>query len=1169
MKQLLVVLVVAAALLTGPVWGGGLLTIDDRKTVQDDPVDPDGPVAFRSGRAQEQLLSLKREKPYGLPKAALPADFIDTLTIIAIRVDFTFEDPDDPTTTGRGVFDLRDTATFLAQEGHALDPAPHNRHYFEAHLRSLAQYWKIASNDKLHLEYEVWPSASDSAYHLTKSIGYYGKQEPAFGLGEFFHDALNAASAAEGDTLSFRDQRGMRKAVMIFHAGADRQTDLWFSYTPTPNDLFTGFLTFEGPNRWFMDPDTNIIGIDTVITGRDTIVEGIIMPETMAQDNRVTVMNAVMAHEFGHQLGLVDLYSTGTTPFMTQMGDFALMDNMGMNTAAEIGAYGVGVFGTAPIFPMAWSRAYLGFDEVVEYRQGTSIELAAVKMRAEGTKIVKIPISSTEYYLLENRRSDLDGPVGLRQDSSSNVILWPARYDPVGDSIAALPEYDLYLPLGAAGIAVWHVDEMVAAMDYFPFDGFDNNFDANTLQWDPNRRFISLVEADGRIDFGGNYYTGFGVPQDLFYAGNNATFGSYTNPATISYDGGYTHIEVNNISAPGMIMTFDLNQRKMAASFPRRISIPTDPGLSSAIAADLDGDGNDEILAVSGKCILAITADGKSFIDPTGNFDNDPKNRDTIYSAIQTVTDAHDDKPVDTSFAVMPVFADVIGRITAPPVVATFNDTILVLVGTSDGLIYSFLPYDSSLGVPNDGRAALFKVRTTSGAGAVGAIIPDEERNIIHAVYAGGKFVSASWDAMGSISAVTYDFSAEFVGDCWDGVGQTLLFEEGGSSILYITRHLQAGWPNDSLVVDSVIIDETGFYPPIETDFNRDGHNEIVLVSRAGRILVYTRIETGLVEYEPLNGFDIGDVAWADPSVGDISGDGFPELLVPGTNRIYGYDRHGITATDFPITVDYGRPGQQLITRPIISDITGDNLPDMVVTTFDSIPRYRSIALYYIFYPDTINYPDSFIVADTVIDYSFYNYYSAIHVLSPGMRRIEGFPVPGGTFGIRRPGENIIGAGAPLHLKNGNRGLLVTTGASGWLNAWDCSWSDDAAWWPMASRSADGSGLLSLEALGAEVALSDFLPENRFYNYPNPATGDATRIRFYVSQPASVTVTILDALGDEIWEIQQDVTDGNSENEIRWNLSGVASGVYHCRLEAVAHSGTETKVAFKTIAVVK
>ena len=1147
-------LISALLLLVGPVRGDKFLTIERREIVPDKPSPEGCRRCFTTGRAKENLLNLKRDTPYALPKAALSAGVVDTITILAVRVDFTYEDPDDPTTTGLGAFDLRDTATFLAQEGHALDPAPHNQRYFEAHLRALAYYWWVTSNGKLQLVYEVWPRAVDSAYHLNQTIAHYGAQDPSYGLGEFFHDAVGAAYAADGDSISFRDERGKKKAILIFHAGSDRQTDLSFSYTPTPNDLFTGFVTFDAANQ--------------VVLGNDTIVEGTIMPETMTQDNRITVMNAVMAHEFGHQLGLIDLYNTGSFPFLTQMGDFALMDNMGMNTAAYIGNYGMGAFGTAPVFPMAWSRAYLGFDDVVEYRRGTSIELAAVKMLTTGTKIVKIPISATEYYLLENRRSDVDGEVGLRQDSMTNVILWPARKAPSGDSTIALREFDLFLPLGSAGIAVWHVDEQVAAMDYFPFDGFSNNFDANTLQWDPKRRFVTLVEADGMIDFGGNYHRGFGSPRDLFFAGNNSMLGSFTNPATIGNDGEYTHINITNVSAPGMIMTFDLDQERLADGFPRRTAIPVDPTLS-AVAADLDGNGNDEIVTVSGKRLLAISADGASFIDPDGRWDGDPKNIDTIYSAIQATTDVNTTKPVDTSFAVMPVMADVTGTITTPPVVARFNDTTVVLVGTSGGLIYSFFPNDSAGGSSIDGRAGLFKVRASVSFGAVKAIVVDTLNDIIHGLYAGGQLVSDDWHRSGPVGGMTFDFGGTLVGVCRYRDGMALVHERGDHSILHVTRNVPLAWIADSLVVDSVRVEGRDFHPPIATDFNRDGIDEVALVSRTGQIAVYSISPNGLESYEPLAGMSTGDTAAAGPTAGDFSGDGFPELIIPGTNRVYAYDRTGLMENDFPMVIDYGRPGQVVITRPIISDITGDGRPDIAVTTLDSLLHQRTVDASYVVYPDSINYPDSSIVVDTTLTYYYYNYFSSVYVVSPGETRIEGFPVSAGTYAIRRPGQNIIGAGAALHLKTGSEGLLVTTGADGWLNAWRCGWSDVGSFWPMAGVTSDGGGYLSLEALGEERASAEFVPEARFFSYPNPATGDETRIRFYVNQAATVKITIFDALGDKIWETQQEVASGNSTTDVRWEVKDVASGVYHCRLEATALSGSQSYVAFKAIAVVK
>jgi hypothetical protein len=244
-------------------------------------------------------------------------------------------------------------------------------------------------------------------------------------------------------------------------------------------------------------------------------------------------------------------------------------------------------------------------------------------------------------------------------------------------------------------------------------------------------------------------------------------------------------------------------------------------------------------------------------------------------------------------------------------------------------------------------------------------------------------------------------------------------------------------------------------------------------------------------------------------------------------------------------------------------------MPDMVVTTIDSILYDKSVAAFYVVYPDPVNFPDSFIVVDTTLDYNYYNYYSATYVVSPGMRRIEDFPVSSGILGFRQPEDTVIGAGSALHLKRGTDGLLVTTGADGWLNAWECGWSDNAALWPMAGHDLLNKGYVPLSVLGEEIADAEFLPKDKFFNYPNPVTGDMTTIRFYLNQPATVTVSIIDAVGDEIWSTERYVSEGNAVTEVGWELDDVASGVYHCRIEAVASSGGASKVAFKTIAVVK
>ncbi|MCK5127456.1 MAG: T9SS type A sorting domain-containing protein [candidate division Zixibacteria bacterium] len=1163
MKTKTAILFFCVCLIAGIISANDVLTI---KRIEHIPPS-DGEISERPavfwGRAKENFLNLERSKPYGLPTKALAADQTDTIHIIAFRVGFAYETTDDPATTGRGVFDTRDSATFVTEEGHWLDPAPHNKHYFESHLRSLNQYYNVVSNGRLHLEYEVWPQGDGSGtdtsfYQLEKPMAFYGGEPVENYLAIFFHDGLNKAYEQDGTNFSFTDDNGNKKAIILFHAGADRQTDLSFSATPTPRDLFTAFTTYDGTSRVFL--------------GNDTITEGIIMPETMAQDNRVTVMNAVMAHEFGHQLGLVDLYNTGSNPFLSQMGDFALMDNNGMNTAAYIDEYGVGAFGTVPIFPSAWSRAYLGFEEVVEYREGMSIELAAVKMEEGGIKIVKIPISATEYYLIENRRSDLDGNLGgLRVDSTSNVVLWPAiRQDIIdGDSIISITvpvrEYDVYLPENASGLAVWHVDEAVAAMDYYPFDLHRNNFESNTLQWDPNRRFISLVEADGIIDFGGNYVRGFGQAKDLFYQGNNSSFTSYTNPATRSNDGGYSHYNITNISAPGMTMTFDLSRNKFADNFPRRMSFPDKPDLSP-VAADLDNDGRDEIILVSKDKLLVVTTGGLDYMDPAGELDD----LDTIFSAIDINTDSNILRPSDTSYAPMPIFAQILfGSITTMPVITEINDsTKTVTVGTDNGWVYSYLPYSTITSSPGKYRARLFAVRSTPDAGGVTAIIPDSEKKLLHVLYDDGSFVSAPWDTSGTLFDITHTFEGKFKGFCQYNRGLALLFERDTESILYMTNSVSMAGIADSLLADSVILSSTGFYSPVASDFDRDGNDEIVLLSAQGLISAYSFLPSEISRFDAID-IDIRDTATSSPVVCDYTENGVPEIFVSGTNRIYGFDRSGYELDDFPLLIDGSRPEQLIVTSPLVSDVNGDNIIDFSVISFDSIPRERSILAYYYKFPDIINYPDDSIKVDTTIHYSYYNYFSNLYVASPGVSRNPEYPVPVGIFGLRSIGDTTIGIGSPLHAKNGNTGLLVTAGANGWIDAWECDYSEDKALWTMKGRTASGAGYLPLDSLGLELAKSEFVPEANFYNYPNPATGNRTTIRFYVSKPAEISIEIYDALGDKVKQFSRHVPDGNRVEEITWDLDGVASGVYHCRLEANATDGSESKVAFKSIAIVK
>ena len=86
------------------------------------------------------------------------------------------------------------------------------------------------------------------------------------------------------------------------------------------------------------------------------------------------------------------------------------------------------------------------------------------------------------------------------------------------------------------------------------------------------------------------------------------------------------------------------------------------------------------------------------------------------------------------------------------------------------------------------------------------------------------------------------------------------------------------------------------------------------------------------------------------------------------------------------------------------------------------------------------------------------------------------------------------------------------------------------------------------------------------YNWPNPVYGPSTQIRFFTSEDANVTITILDLSGRKITELSGHGTAG-LDSEIPWNVSNIQSGVYLARVEA--RGASRTDVAIIKIAVVK
>ncbi len=880
--------------LTSLTWAGSekILKIEDKKSpsLSEKSLSYKDNLGFKSDVSRKNLLGLERETPYSLPRLSkLVLSQTKTLKILGIRVEFQEEISDDPRTTGNGLFDMRSQDEFLQQEGHTIDPSPHDTLYFKKHLLALHNYWWTISKGRLSLEGEIFPKSESLAYRLPDSMAYYGAPDSSLSgkvemLRQFFHDSFNLADSLSihGDPQIYHIDFSQYDCFVIFHAGADLQSDLGELVNPTPGDLFSGFIML-GDTVWVND-------------GTFPITEGIFVPETRSQDNRVTALNAVFAHEFGHQLGLVDLYNSQT--FMTQVGDFALMDNNAQNVGVDVG-YGVYVSGVLPVYPCAWSRAYLGFVEPIKITSQENIGLFAAEMLTDQLQLIKIPISPEEYFLLENRQVDLDGDhfSGLRADSATNVILGPVDWDRNYNR-----EYDWLLP--GSGILIWHVDEGVAYLDYNG-DGL-NNFWDNDLQWDKDRRFLSIVEADGIIDFGGNYYTGFGRKEDMFYKGNNTELTPSSFPSSESRNKSNTHIQITDISLSDTLMTLDISQGWSQFGFPQKFIPETD--VSSLVSVK----GGLQTFVSSGRFIHAWDPGGASVIPHS---------------------DSVEIMQFDSTLVRLPlaIFAENDSAFFGPPSLGDLDgdDTMEVVATTVDGRVYAWHSYDRDL----DGRADVVEGFPVSLGDRVSmapvicnfdsveadleivinvAIPPHHSRASVIS-YAGEIIYSGGINGNVEGMAGTDDYSTNFI------LTRRPL-------VTYICKYTM--YPHMGRYCENVCGD--AFSSPVAGDIDRDGDPEVVLPCSSGTIYAFDR------NLDPSFGFPVltNERLRCLPVLGDIDKDGYLEIILTSSDKILAYNFNGTPVSNFPVTISHpGGLTDLIVSSPILGDVDGDGYPDIIVGT--------------------------------------------------------------------------------------------------------------------------------------------------------------------------------------------------------------------------------------------
>ena len=1031
-------------------------------------------------------LGLTRKNSWSLPEQALSAAFLDTIKILVLRFNFQSETPDNPNTTGGGRIDLSDplanptdSAIYYNAVGHFVDPPPHNSNYFDAHLKALRKYYETVSEGKLTLSWDIFPPSLDSAYTLPQQMSYYGRcsfDSVVIGLENYFVDCINVADAASPQIVFSNYQ-----SIFLFHAGSDRQNDIGFP--ETCNDLFTGFISFG----------------DSVLVDNDStsVRSALLLPEKASQDNRGTALNAVIAHEFGHQLGLVDLYSTAN--FLSQLGDFELMDNNGFGTGIDFG-FDVGqIFGAIPLFPSAWSRAHLGFVDVVDFRQDSDLKIVAAEVISSGIKVARVPISENEYYLLENRIVEADGKqTGLLADSLTSVFQYPVDFQKNFSG-----EYDFLMP--GSGLLIYHVDEGVAGLDYDD-DGL-NNFDDNDLQWDPSRKFITLVEGDGVINFGGYYRAGFGSAGDMYRDDRNTSFTPNTNPPSTDNSGNNTRVRITEISrdtittVQGLIrmdsvIIANLEFDGKAAGFPVRAGYPAF-GLNP-IADDIDKDGTPEFIFASGANLNVATMDGQNFLRQYTNCIACPTFQDTAFSSVSTGT-VH----------LLPLYAHTFGdTITASPVVGEFpaDDTNkFVAVGVKESAVRGRIMTYKLADINSDGIA---DSRPTSIPGQPIALVFGKQ---LWALVSDGTIWRQS-SFTGSADQV-----AEFPNDEYHGIAlldTTLLLLAGDvneTNLYYINI-----FDTNVVRADTVPLGDYYTLGPVVADMNLDGLPELVTFTEDGNGLLLT-IDTTVFPpvYTTLAQKSTGLNFTSNPVISDFDLDGYPDIIIGGTGAVYSFNFELTLKTDFPIEPSDKFTNDDVIAAPISADIEAGGAAEVIFPS------------------------------ETGNIYSF------------GSEASFGFPLSAGE----------LGAGSPVYTADANTGKLGFLGADGWFYLWDVARDTSKNFWPMGGQNPAGTYVFDQGTLTSPAPFTTSFDKERFFNYPNPVTTGSTTIRYYLGQDArSVTLKIFDLSGREVHTLSGG-TSGQIDNIVIWNCADVTPGVYRCVIEVNYDGPIET--AFTDIAVIR
>ena len=341
-----------------------------------------------------------------------------------------------------------------------------------------------------------WHTADKNHHYYGANDAYGYDVHPAELVIETVADADETVDFSEYDS----DGDCYVDAVIIIHQGSGEE-----AWGPT-DDIWSHQWNLHSAH-YFGDGSGIFTTNDTAACGAIKIDDYVIQPETLWGGIQTV---GVFAHEYGHVLGLPDLYDIDYSS--SGIGDWGLMSGGSWNFVSRPG--------DRPAHLSAWSKFMLGWVEPVTV--STRLDNKTIAPSATDADVYRFfpdnQTNSKEYYLIENRQR-------------------------LG--------FDAGLP--GTGMAIWHIDDNMAT-----YNNLDNSRECAPPADCSDTHFrVSLVQADGYWDLESGFNNGDAA--DLYPGiSGNTSFTGTSDPDSYLYDGSKSHVDISGITESGTTITASL-----------------------------------------------------------------------------------------------------------------------------------------------------------------------------------------------------------------------------------------------------------------------------------------------------------------------------------------------------------------------------------------------------------------------------------------------------------------------------------------------------------------------------------------------------------------------------------------------------------------------------------